>query len=78
MLLSLDNFEQVVEAAPELGALLDRCPRLQLLVTSRESLRLEGEWTYAVDPLRVDEAVELFRLRADAAGSDSADGGVLE
>ena len=65
------QLEQVVEAAPELRALLDRCPRLQLLVTSRESLRLEGEWTYAVDPLPVDEAVELFQLRADAVGADT-------
>ena len=78
MLLLLDNFEQVVEAAPELTTLLDRCPRLQLLVSSRESLRLEGEWTYPVDALDVEEAVELFQLRADAAGADSGDGEVLK
>jgi predicted ATPase/DNA-binding SARP family transcriptional activator len=78
LLLLLDNFEQVVGAAPELRALLDSCPRLQVLVTSRESLRLEGEWTYAVEPLGIGEAVELFRLRAYAAGVDIRNGEVLE
>ncbi|HET9200288.1 MAG TPA: adenylate/guanylate cyclase domain-containing protein, partial [Dehalococcoidia bacterium] len=42
LLLLLDNFEQVVEAAPELSALLTACPHLRLLVTSRELLRVQG------------------------------------
>ena len=51
MLLLLDNFEQVVEAAPDLGRLLERCPNLKLIVTSRELLRINGEVEYAVPPL---------------------------
>jgi predicted ATPase len=43
MLLLLDNLEQVVEAAPDLTALLRACPKLRMLVTSRELLRVEGE-----------------------------------
>ena len=51
MLLLFDNFEQVVEAAPGLSALLGECPHLELLVTSREPLHLAGEQEYAVPPL---------------------------
>ena len=40
LLLLLDNLEQVVEAAPELAQLLEACPNLKLLVTSRELLRV--------------------------------------
>jgi len=64
LLLLLDNFEQVVEAAPELAALLERCPSLKLIVTSRELLRIRGEVEYAVPPLALAEAVELFCARA--------------
>jgi predicted ATPase len=64
LLLLLDNFEQVVEAAPELGALLESCPNLKLLVTSRELLRISGEVEYAVPPLAEPEAVELFCTRS--------------
>jgi predicted ATPase len=70
LLLLLDNLEQVVEAAPELGALLEACPNLKLLVTSRELLRVRGEVEYAVPPLAEQEAVELFSRRSglDASG----------
>jgi predicted ATPase/class 3 adenylate cyclase len=64
LLLLLDNFEQVVEAAPELSQLLEACPNLRLLVTSRELLRISGEVDYPVPPLAEPEAVELFCARA--------------
>jgi predicted ATPase len=60
LLLLLDNFEQVVEAAPELSHLLEACPNLRLIVTSRELLRIGGEFEYPVPPLAEPEAVELF------------------
>ena len=65
MLLLLDNLEQVVEAAPELSALLSACPQLTLLCTSRELLRVQGEVEYEVPPLVQPEAVAFLRaLRA--------------
>ena len=67
MLLVLDNFEQVAEAAPELGELLAACPGLRLLVTSRELLRLAAEREYSVPPLVEQESVGFFLSRARAA-----------
>ena len=64
LLLLLDNFEQVVEAAPELSQLLESCPNLRLLVTSREPLRIKGEVEYPLPPLAEPEAVELFCQRS--------------
>jgi predicted ATPase len=64
LLLLLDNFEHIVEAAAELSQLLEACPRLSLLVTSRELLRIAGEVAYPVSPLAESEAVELFCERA--------------
>ncbi len=51
VLLVLDNFEQVVEAAPLVGDLLTGCPTLRVLVTSRETLRIAGEHEFPVPPL---------------------------
>ena len=81
-LLVLDNFEQVIPAAPAVADLLAACPELHVLVTSRAPLRLPGEQEYPVGPLRVPavgslptatpervsqyEAVRLFVDRAQA------------
>jgi hypothetical protein len=70
LLLLLDNFEQVVEAASELGSLLESCPNLRLLVTSRELLRIRGEVEYSVPPLAQPDAVELFCARSQLQRSD--------
>jgi non-specific serine/threonine protein kinase len=51
LLLLLDNFEQLTPGAPQVGALLEACPRLTLLVTSRVPLHLRGEKEYPVAPL---------------------------
>ena len=67
LLLVLDNFEHLIDAADELAGLLAACPNLQLLVTSRELLRLPGEQAYRVPPLEPQDATELFTARARAA-----------
>ena len=53
MLLLLDNFEQVMDAAEGVADLLQRCAELKVLVTSREALRVRGEHLLAVPPLLV-------------------------
>jgi predicted ATPase/DNA-binding CsgD family transcriptional regulator len=63
-LLVLDNFEQVIDAAPVVAALLAGCPMVTVLVTSRERLRVSGEREVPVRPLALCDV-------ADAASSHS-------
>jgi transcriptional regulator with XRE-family HTH domain len=66
LLLVLDNFEQIRQAAPFIADLLASCPRLQILVTSRAPLHVRGEQELALAPLELEAAVALFRARAQA------------
>lgn len=70
MLIVLDNFEQVTAAAAVLPSLLAAAPRLQLLVTSRETLRIEGEQELHVPSLDRGDALELLVERGRAASAD--------
>lgn len=53
MLLLLDNFEQLVEAAPLITHLLAVCPGIKVLITSRTVLRVSGEHVFFVQPLAI-------------------------
>ena len=70
LFLLLDNFEQIIAAAPLLGAVLVACPGVYLLVTSRERLHLRAEQRYPVPSLEVTSALALFIQRAQAVDSD--------
>ena len=69
-LLLFDNFEHVVEAADDLAALLAGCPRLNVLVTSREPLHIGAEQEYPVPSLAPQESVDFFTARARAITPD--------
>ena len=86
LLLVLDNFEQVGEAAAAVGELLAAAPGLKILVTSRAVLHLYGEHEFSVPPLDVPDpgdvleaselahygAIQLFVERAQAVQPDFA------
>jgi predicted ATPase len=59
LLLLLDNFEQVVTAANSLVELLEVCPTLKILVTSREALRLRAERQFLVNPMAMPDLMPL-------------------
>jgi predicted ATPase/class 3 adenylate cyclase len=82
LLLVLDNFEHVLQAASALSELLSALPDLKLLATSRSPLRLQGEWSYRVPQLELParaataeeaalvDSVRLFVERAQAAAEE--------
>jgi predicted ATPase/class 3 adenylate cyclase len=73
LLLLLDNFEQLLAAAPAVGELLARAPGPSILVTSREPLHIGAEHEYPVAPMHEREAVALFSERARALKPDFVD-----
>jgi predicted ATPase/DNA-binding CsgD family transcriptional regulator len=72
LLLVLDNFEQVLGAAPSVGELLANCRQLKVLVTSRATLHLYDEHEFPLSPLAQEAAVALFAERAQAVKPDFA------
>jgi predicted ATPase/DNA-binding XRE family transcriptional regulator len=86
VLLVLDNLEQVLSVGPPLAQLIERCPNVTVLATSRAALRVSGEQEYVVSPLALpdpgrvtslerlgrNEAVSLFAERARAVRSGFA------
>jgi predicted ATPase/class 3 adenylate cyclase len=66
LLLVLDNFEHVLEAAPLVGDLVSEAPGVKAICSSRAALRLSGEHEYAVPELVSEDAVALFAERAKA------------
>ena len=84
LLLVLDNFEQILDAGPDVMRLVSACPRVKLLVTSRAVLRVSGEHVFPLSPFPVPDttlqqsldglagwdAVRLFVARAHASRAD--------
>ena len=84
LLLFLDNFEQILQAAPRVAELLEACPYVKILVTSRASLHLRPEKELPIPPLAVPpllkapelqsltqySAVQLFIQRCQAVKGD--------
>jgi len=70
LLLLFDNFEHVIAAAADVSQLLASCPNADVLVTSRERLRVQGEQVYPVPVLAREESRRFFVTRARAVQPD--------
>jgi predicted ATPase/class 3 adenylate cyclase len=64
LLLLLDNFEQVLDAAVRVSELLVACPQLKIMVTSRAVLRVRAEREFAVPTLRLPDSAQMPDLEA--------------
>ena len=71
LLIVLDNCEHVLaEAAAAVSAILRSCPGVSVLATSREPLGVSGECVRVLDPLELDDAMQLFASRAADSDGD--------
>jgi predicted ATPase/DNA-binding CsgD family transcriptional regulator len=69
-LLVLDNFEHILDGGIVISDLLNSNPFLKILATSREALRLHGEQMIPLQPLSNENAIELFKQRAQSLNPD--------
>jgi non-specific serine/threonine protein kinase len=59
MLILLDNFEQVMDASAQISSLMLATPTVKYLITSREALRIQGEWEVPLHPLPIPAQIDL-------------------
>jgi predicted ATPase/class 3 adenylate cyclase len=78
LLILLDNFEHLLDAAPAVSAALSSSKDLRVLVTSRAPLHLSGEREYRLEPLPEADAAALFVERARAIGRELAPDATVE
>ena len=78
LLLLLDNFEHLLDAAPVVSAFVGASADVRVLVTSRAPLRVSGEQEYRLEPLPQKQAAALFAERARLVGRDVAPDATVE
>jgi predicted ATPase len=82
LLLVVDNFEHVMGAADVIAELLTLAPRLKVVATSREALRIQAEHEFPVPPLTDADSVAMFAERAASVRPDlrldESDGGIVD
>ena len=78
LLILLDNFEHLLDAAPAVSTLLAASGGLRVLVTSRSPLHVSGEQEYRLEPLLASDAAALFVERARAVGQEPTSDSTVE